>query len=271
MRCGNTPLHRAVISRDMEVMRLLLSKGAGKDTLNHIEKNPLFLAVCFDFTAGALALIAAGADVNVRCYRKSTMVQEAARQGNVDILRAMIEHGADVNAADRDDITPLHEAGRFNHTEAINILLEAGANPQARAGDGTPLHCAAPCGNTEAVLALLKYGADINARDSQGRTPLHCVCLSLVWGEEIAGMVDLLLRSGADETVVDENEETAESMIDEAGIYGGDPLDKDVERAHLLFANNRRWRRRGYLVLCRAHPDRVRRVQESSSEQMAGH
>ena len=43
-----------------------------------------------------------------------------------------------------------------------------------------------------------------------------------------------------------------------------DHLVEDVERVRELLANapaDRAWRRRGYLVLCRAHPDRVQQNQ----------
>ena len=84
-------------------------------------------------------------------------------------------------------------------------------------------------------------------------------------------MVDLLLRSGADETITDEEGETPTDAI---GQWFGededeDPLVEEIERVRRLLANapaDRAWRRRGYLVLCRAHPDRVQLGQESSSE-----
>lgn len=47
-----------------------------------------------------------------------------------------------------------------------------------------------------------------------------------------------------------------------------DRLAEDVERVHELLVNApavRAWRRRGYPVLCRAHPDRVHQKQEVST------
>lgn len=76
-------------------------------------------------------------------------------------------------------------------------------------------------------------------------------------------MVDLLLRWGADETIVDRTGETAFDILGMVEEVNG--LAGDAERVRELLANapiNRAWRRRGYLVLCRSHPDRVEPSQE---------
>ena len=79
-------------------------------------------------------------------------------------------------------------------------------------------------------------------------------------------MVDVLLRSGADETILDENcREVADVVADY--VEEEDRKAGDVERVYMLLSNapaDRAWRRRGYLVLCRAHPDRVQQAHESS-------
>lgn len=79
-------------------------------------------------------------------------------------------------------------------------------------------------------------------------------------------MVGLLLRSGANETSPNKYGKTAADMaavcVDEEGQLGD-----DVERVHELLANapaDRAWRHRGYLVLCRAHSDRMQQVHEGS-------
>ncbi len=80
-------------------------------------------------------------------------------------------------------------------------------------------------------------------------------------------MVDQLLRSGADETILDEWGETAADAV--ARDVGEEyRVAEDEERVHKLLADapaDRAWRRRGYLVMCRAHPDRVQHLQENSS------
>ena len=72
-------------------------------------------------------------------------------------------------------------------------------------------------------------------------------------------MTDSLLRAGADETVVDDRGFKAADSIGQFVDEGG-RLAEDVQRVRELLANapiDRSCRRRGYLVLCRAHPNRV--------------
>ncbi|KAF5740628.1 hypothetical protein HS088_TW11G00705 [Tripterygium wilfordii] len=52
---------------------------------------------------------------------------EAARNGVLDKLRALIDSGADVSYFDSDGITPLMHSARLGHAEVVKVLLEAGA------------------------------------------------------------------------------------------------------------------------------------------------
>ena len=72
-------------------------------------------------------------------------------------------------------------------------------------------------------------------------------------------MVGVLLRAGANEEIVDDNGKKVIDVI-RRDFQGGDWLDEDDKRMRQLLADapaDRAWRRRGYLVLCCAHPDRV--------------
>jgi ankyrin repeat protein len=51
----------------------------------------------------------------------------AARNGNVDIVRALLDNGADVNVKGKGGKTALMWAEKWGHTKAINLLKQAGA------------------------------------------------------------------------------------------------------------------------------------------------
>ena len=267
---GKTALHHAAQKGGTSIVELLILNGADKDALDSREWTPLYLATFYGHVAAALALLAGGADPNLRCSAaKSTVLHVAAQKGHVSILRAAIERGADVRAADVYQDTPLHEAGSFDSVGAIDILVEAGANITAPNGSGqTPLHYAAIDVRLEALLRFLSHGANVNTQNDNQETPLYyAACTAGTQGA--AKVVDLLLRSGADETIADAEGLKAAEVIG-SWVVEEDHLAKDVERVRELLANapaDRRWRRRGYLVLCRARAARLQLGlgQESSS------
>ena len=82
-------------------------------------------------------------------------------------------------------------------------------------------------------------------------------------------MVNLLLRSGADETITNDEGKTPADVIGEwwEDDEEEEPVVMEVERARRLLATapaDKAWRRRAYLVLYRAHPDRLHQQQTSS-------
>ena len=71
----------------------------------------------------------------------ATGLHDAAGQGNLNAVRALLEAGADLNARDRFGRTPLHEAAAAGFVAAVELLLANGADPNAKDHSGlTPIH-----------------------------------------------------------------------------------------------------------------------------------
>ncbi|OQR99420.1 ankyrin-1-like, partial [Thraustotheca clavata] len=68
--------------------------------------------------------------VNKESRDRSTPLHEAARNGHLDVMQALVSAGAELNAKNKDGWTPLHEAARNGHLDIVKSLLAAGANPQ---------------------------------------------------------------------------------------------------------------------------------------------
>jgi hypothetical protein len=110
---------------------------------------------------------------------KEQTLFDAARDGNVALIKRLVDAGADVNAVNEDDVfakrTALHYAARYDKLAAIRCLVnECKANVEAGDMNGqTPLHHAAVNGKVAAIRCLVsECNANVEAGDKNGRTPL---------------------------------------------------------------------------------------------------
>src|SRR5690606_22240814 len=129
------------------------------------------------------ALLAAGADVNVReSWRGQTALMWAAAENNAPAVRALLAAGAERDAVSSGgEFTALKFAVRAGAIDATRALLDAGANVEERLLDGTSLLVlAAMNAHYELASVLLDYGADPNASE-QGWAALHQIAWSRRW------------------------------------------------------------------------------------------
>lgn len=123
-------------------------------------------------SAVLLAALAAGA-----CVRRLNWdLVDAAGDGDVDRIKALLQKGADPNALAMDGWTALTMASREGHVEAVNLLLHSGAKIDLPEGGGnTALYWAAFDDRRDVIKLLIAEGADINknSKSNGGETPLR--------------------------------------------------------------------------------------------------
>ena len=147
------------------------------------------------------ALLTEGADVNAPQGDGMTALHWAAEAGDVEMVGMLLYAGANLQGVTRlGDYTPLHLASKAGKDRVVARLLEAGADPSAytTTGDVTPLHFAAASGSVATVEALLDHGAEVDVTESvRGQTPLM-----LAAGRNRVPVVQLLLDQGADPSIL---------------------------------------------------------------------
>ena len=85
---------------------------------------------------------------------------QAAREGDVEMVKALLKDGVPVDARTEFDCTALYFAANANQPEVIKLLAEAGADLSVKDSDYgfSAMAMAAWLGNTEAVEALIEAG-----------------------------------------------------------------------------------------------------------------
>ncbi len=198
-------LQAAASHGHIDVMRLLVERGADVNRRGPEGDTALHAAASFGTIEAARWLLDHGADVDARNEAGDTPLADAVLfECDMRVAPLLIQRGADVNAANERGETVLHKAvtrtsmiGETGPAALAKALLENGADPNARDCFGdTPLHAALGerlgNGDQMAVL-LLDRGADASAANQAGLTPLHCAA-ARGW----LPVAMLLVQKGAD-------------------------------------------------------------------------
>ncbi|WP_041747688.1 ankyrin repeat domain-containing protein [Brachyspira pilosicoli] len=179
---GYSPLHRAVLNDNLDVVNVLLSY---KDIDTEI-KLPYEASVDDWYLGGATPLLV------------------ASYTGNADIVNALIEAGSDIRAKDDiDGATTIHIASANGNNEVINILLNKDNTliNEADSMKDTPLHWASIKNQTDTISLLLANGADTKLTNSDGNTVLHYAAM---YGD--VNTVNVLLEADSSLASVENNE-----------------------------------------------------------------
>jgi ankyrin repeat protein len=94
-------------------------------------------------------------------------LSEAASNGDVEAVRALLAQGADPNEPETEDFDPpLLEAAFDDHVDVARLLLDAGADMYATTGGGqTPLAMALQQGSVNVFRLLLERGCELSQGD----------------------------------------------------------------------------------------------------------
>jgi ankyrin repeat protein len=182
------PIHAAIRRGQLEMVKLLLDKGAHIESQGY-EWSPLCLAA---WTVGHRSksrskslknrskivklLLDRGANVNWQDKEGNSILHLVAWKGQMEMVQLLVEmvqllvdRGANVNWQDKDGNSMLHLVAWEGHMEMVQLLVDRGANVKAQNGEGwSPLMAAAAGGHVEVVKLLLNAGANANVRWKKG-------------------------------------------------------------------------------------------------------
>jgi len=178
---GFTPLQEAIITDDLDMVRLLLEKSSKSDTGSKNATRALKLAVGNNCNDIVVELLSRGFSFEgAESSEWSDLLYSAVMSNNIDLASLIIDKGADIETIHKNPYsqTVLHYAIADSKVEMAGFLIEKGADLNARNEEGMgPLHAASRNRSSELVDKLIAAGADVNSEDDDGRTPLHHVAL----------------------------------------------------------------------------------------------
>lgn len=117
---------------------------------------------------------------------------DAAAQGNINTLKAMLTDSFDINAQDEKQNTALHLATKHQHYETMAFLIQQGANLILQNHWlSTPLHFCEK--DIKAIRILLEAGADPNILDKDYDYPYYFA----FYGSMSQELSDLYIQHGA--------------------------------------------------------------------------
>jgi ankyrin repeat protein len=166
---GSTPLSIAAQEGYLEVVKLLLEKGAAIEAKTNYRGAPVSTAAFYSNPAIVKVLAVKGTVEAIG----ATPLYIAAKEGHLAVVKLLLEKGAAIEAKAEDGCTPISTAAFNGHADVVKLLLERGAAVEGKHKDRvTPLAMAAQQGHLEVVRLLLDKGAVVDAKDNNGFTPL---------------------------------------------------------------------------------------------------
>lgn len=213
---GNTPILIAYQHSHLDIIKLLIKRGANTSTL--------FSLACQENNLEVIELLLSDSP------NKSALFSLACQVGNITNIQFLLKHitKEDIYTPDINGNTPLLVANQYGHADLVQILIQSCTN-QADDGktllniacrDGhakivqfllkqnktqnlkAPFFIACEYGKTEIVLLLLNSMKmqEINATDTNGNTPLLIACKN---GR--LEIVQILLQQGAKKNIHHQN------------------------------------------------------------------
>lgn len=177
------PFHLAAAARsgDLEKVEALLAQGANPNDVSESGDAALLLALWTSHAEVALALIDAGADVNMRAREVDVMPQKIRERAlasavtcSLEVVQKMVEKGAKVNEEVPGVLSPLLRAVDNKKEDVVRFLVEEGANVEGiEAWSRRTLVMKAAERNLPQIVQLfIEKGADIASQDKDGLTAL---------------------------------------------------------------------------------------------------
>lgn len=200
---GDTFLHVAIVQEDQPLTNFFIQrmKSRGLDIYNKLRQTPLHLAVITHQIQMVRQLIEGGADVNLMDRHGQTPLHLACQDDDVncvhtirDVANTKRVSQIKLELKNSQGLSVIHVATLKGSKNLVATILDMGANVDEQDSNSgrTPLHHAVEAGKQIIAEFLISRGADVNKKTFAGNTALHTAS-----GRDMEYMVKLLMQNGA--------------------------------------------------------------------------
>ncbi len=193
-----TPLMYAMRSNDIELIRLLLNKGADINEKNLHGETPLMYAAAWVDTPVFTFLLRHDPDVTTQTWRGKTALDYATKENKAELVQALLTHRGRTRVTSEDKERCRQLAKRKKDPTTIAVFKHHYQQERA-------LFKAIEEDNLVAVKRLIDEGVDTNSTTSDGNTPLIVAIIK----DTSPFIIQLLVERGANINATNTNGETA--------------------------------------------------------------
>lgn len=227
---GETPLALAIKNNFVKAINLLLEHKADVNACDSLNNFILTLAINNDISFMTIeAILAAGAEINVKDENGNSPLRIAIKNGNINTLVRLINYGADINEVNEQGESVLDYAFSEEHIDIAKYLIRKGSiinkkyyeelkhlneNPQEmpdyfnnncnsihrKVRGYTTLMISCQNNLVNVVYYLINQGVDVNEKSEYHEIALH----HAITGGNYE-IVKLLIENGADIHVKDDD------------------------------------------------------------------
>lgn len=123
-----TALHHAVATNNMELLELLLEKGADVNAISECNETPLLVAISYNHQDMIKRLLREpSVKLSMENIHGRTVLHKAVELGDLDLVKLLLQHNVEVGVVNSSWESPLHLACESGNVEICQELLKNGA------------------------------------------------------------------------------------------------------------------------------------------------